>query len=131
MAKLRKKFIPPPLHELEAEVMEEVWRQGESTVRAAMDALNGRAEKTRAYTTIMTIMARLDRKGLLRRERRGKTDVYTPVMGREDYLEARAQAEVGALVDEFGDVALVHFARQMDKLDPNRREQLRRLARRA
>jgi predicted transcriptional regulator len=76
-------------------------------------------------------MARLDRKGLLQRQRRGKTDVYAPVMTRDEYLEARAQAEVGALVDEFGEVALVHFARQMDKLDPKRREQLRRLARRA
>ena len=30
----------PPLHELEAEVMEELWSQEEATVRAVMDALN-------------------------------------------------------------------------------------------
>ena len=77
----------------------------------------------------MTIMARLDRKGLLSRERRGKTDHYMATMSRGDYLDARAQAEVDGLVDEFGDVALAHFARQMDKLDPKRREQLRRIAR--
>jgi predicted transcriptional regulator len=121
---------PPPLHELEAEVMEDVWRLGEVNVRTVMDALNARSDKERKYTTIMTIMSRLDTKGLLTRRRVGKTDFYSPSMSREAYLEARAQAEVGALVDEYGDVALVHFAKQMATLDPKRREQLRRLARR-
>jgi predicted transcriptional regulator len=121
---------PPVLHELESEVMDEVWRQGETTVRAVLDAVNARASKRRAYTTIMTIMSRLDRKGLLTRRREGKADIYSPALSREDYHEARARAQVGALVDEYGDVALVHFARQMAKLDPDRREKLRRLARR-
>jgi predicted transcriptional regulator len=110
--------------------MEEVWRQGRpTTVRAVMDALNARSAKERAYTTIMTIMRRLDDKQLLSRRREGKTDIYSARLSREEYLEARAQAEVGALVDEYGDAALVHFARHMDKLDRKRREQLRRLAR--
>jgi predicted transcriptional regulator len=110
--------------------MEDVWRLGEVNVRTVMDALNARSDKERKYTTIMTIMSRLDTKGLLTRRREGKTDFYSPSMAREEYLEARAQAEVGALVDEYGDVALVHFAKQMATLDPKRREQLRRLARR-
>jgi BlaI family transcriptional regulator, penicillinase repressor len=122
--------VPPPLHELESEVMDEVWRQAApTTVRAVLDAVNARATKERAYTTIMTIMRRLDKKRLLSRERTGKTDIYSARMSREQYLEARAQAEVGALVDEYGDAALVHFARHMEKLDPKRRDQLRRLAR--
>jgi len=122
----------PALHELEAEVMDEVWRQdGETTVRAVMEALNAGREQDRAYTTYMTIMARLDRKGLLSRRREGKTDVYQPIVSREQYLERRAKLEVSAVVEEFGDAALVHFARQMNQLDPKRRDQLRRLARRA
>jgi predicted transcriptional regulator len=120
----------PALHELEAEVMEEVWRQNaETTVRAVLEALNARGPKHRAYTTIMTIMARLDRKGFLSRRREGKTDIYAASVSPERYRELRALQEVGALVDEFGDVALVQFARQMAKLDPKRRDQLRRLAR--
>jgi predicted transcriptional regulator len=119
--------VPPPLHELEAEVMEEVWRRDEATVREVLDALN-RGPKQRAYTTIMTIMARLDGKGLLTRKRSGKADVYRPVMSRDRYLEARAQAEVEDLVADYGDVALAHFARQLETLDPTRRRQLRKLA---
>jgi predicted transcriptional regulator len=122
--------IPPPLHELEAEVMEEVWRQREAPVRAVMDALNARAKKPRAYTTYMTIMARLHTKALLLRRREGKTDFYRPAYTREEYADLRAQAGVDSLVEQYGDVALGHFARQMAELDPERRRQLQRLARR-
>jgi predicted transcriptional regulator len=119
---------PPRLFELEAEVMGEVWARGQATVRQVLDAINKRSVKTRAYTTVMTTMRRLDRKGLLMRERQGKTDVYSPMLTRDAYHQLRAQAQVGALVDEHGDVALVHFARQIATLDPRRREQLQRLA---
>ena len=126
----RREGVPPPLHALESEVMEEVWRHGgPTTVRAVLDALNSRGAKERAYTTVMTIMRRLDSKRLLSRTREGKADVYSARMPRDEYLQARAQAEVGAVVDEYGDAALVHFARHMQKLDRGRREQLRRLAR--
>jgi predicted transcriptional regulator len=120
---------PPPLHELESEVMDEVWRQQEATVRAVMEALNAAADKPRAYTTYMTILSRLDGKGLLQRRRVGKTDYYRPAHTREEYAELRAQAEVEALVDQFGDIALSHFARQMAQLDPDRRRALERLVR--
>lgn len=118
---------PPPLHELESEVMEQVWRQGEVTVREVLEALNA-GPKQRAYTTIMTVMARLDVKGLLSRVRDGKTDVYRARLSREEYQQARARAEVGELVSDYGDVALAHFARQLDGLDPARRRRLRKLA---
>ena len=120
---------PPPLHELEAEVMGEVWTQGEASVREVMEVLDARTEKRRAYTTYMTIMSRLHRKGLLIRRREGKTDFYRPAYSREEYADLRAQAGVDSLVEQFGDVALGHFVRQMAQLDPERRRQLQRLAR--
>lgn len=126
---------PPPLHELEAEVMEDVWGRECAKVREVrevrevLEALN-RGPRQRAYTTVMTIMARLHRKGLLRRRREGKTDVYWPALTRPAYLDARARAEVDALVEEFGEVALAHFASQVGQLDPERLENLRGLAER-
>jgi predicted transcriptional regulator len=119
----------PALHTLEAEVMDAVWDQEEASVRAVMDVLNSRAPKPRAYTTYMTILGRLHGKGLLERRREGKTDHYRPVHTRAEYADLRAQAEVAALVDAYGDVALGHFARQVADLDPKRRRALERLAR--
>jgi predicted transcriptional regulator len=119
---------PPPLHELEAEVMGAIWDQGESSVRHVMEVLNAGAERPRAYTTYMTIMARLDGKGLLARRREGKTDFYRPRYSREQYADVRARAEVDSIVDQFGELALAHIARQMAQLDPARRRALERIA---
>jgi predicted transcriptional regulator len=94
-----------------------------------MGTLNKRARRDRAYTTYMTIMARLHKKGLLNRRREGNTDYYAPVHTREEYMALRAEFEVAALVDEYGDVALSHFAQQMAALDPARRRALQRQAR--
>jgi predicted transcriptional regulator len=119
----------PALSELEALVMEQVWHEGEATVRQVMEALNAVVGRQRKYTTFMTVMVRLDRKRFLRRRREGNADVYIPTLSREEYRQARAQTEVDQLVRQYGDVALVHFAKQMGRLDRKRQDQLRRLAR--
>ncbi len=111
--------------------MEEVWKRGESSVRDVMEALNRRTKRPRAYTTYMTIMMRLDEKGALERRREGKTDIYSPIHDRDSYMALRAESEVQALVDQYGEVALSHFARQFAALDPARRRALQRLARRS
>ena len=56
--------------------MEQLWKGGEARVRSVMKALNTAADRDRAYTTYMTIMARLHKKGLLIRRREGKADYY-------------------------------------------------------
>src|ERR1700740_2595699 len=89
---------PPELHSLEADVMEAAWELGEVSVRGVRDAVNRTAPKPRAYTTYMTILARLNGKGLLDRRREGRTDYYRPVHTRAEYADLRAQAEVGARV---------------------------------
>ena len=109
--------------------MEEVWQHEQISVREVMEALNGRGHADRAYTTYMTIMARLHKKDLLVRRREGKTDFYAPRLSRDEYQALRARAQVEDLVAEYGDVALSNFAQQMADLDPARRRALQRLAR--
>jgi predicted transcriptional regulator len=121
--------IPPPLHELEQAVMEEVWRREQTSVREVMEALNDGSDAGRAYTTYMTIMSRLHRKGVLSRQREGKTDFYRAVYTRERYADLRARATIDSVVDQFGEVALTHIARQMARLDPQHRQSLERIAR--
>ena len=118
---------PPALGELEREVMEIVWARGETSVRAVLDAVNAVSGRERAYTTVMTVMANLARKGLLTRRRDGRLDLYSAGMSRDDYAQARARHGVETLVSEYGDAALASFARELDSLDPERRRALRRL----
>jgi predicted transcriptional regulator len=118
----------PELFELEAEVMEQMWRAGKATVREVLTALNETGTKARAYTTIMTTMRRLFAKGMLERDRYDRTDTYRPKMSKDEYIHARARIQVEALVSEYGDVALVNFARQVGMLPPTKLQTLREMA---
>jgi predicted transcriptional regulator len=110
------------LEGVEAQVMDFVWDHRQATVRDVMRALN--EHKQRAYTTYMTVLVRLHKKGLLEREERDGAMVYTPKITRQAYI----QADVQALIAQHGDLALSEFARQVADLDPERRAALERLA---
>jgi len=120
---------PSSLSNLESEVMETFWSIGEMSVRNVMDALNAGLPRPRAYTTYMTILVRLEAKGVLRRQRKGKTDCYSPVFSRTAYQQLRAESEIDAIVRDYGEVALTQFARRIARLDPQRRAALEHLAR--
>jgi predicted transcriptional regulator len=119
---------PPSLEGLEARVMEEVWRHPDATVRDVMRAINGESSRERAYTTFMTVLVRLHEKGLLERRQEANVYHYTAAIGRDEYAHARAEADVSALVEQHGDLALSEFARRVAGLDPERRAELERLA---
>jgi predicted transcriptional regulator len=80
---------------LELDCMNTLWPMGEATVREIRDSLAER--RPRAYTTIMTIMDRLARKGVVERRKVGRAYTYRPNLSLED---ARAQA-LGQVLDNF------------------------------
>jgi predicted transcriptional regulator len=82
---------------LELDCMNTLWPIGEATVREIRDRLASR--RARAYTTIMTIMDRLARKGVVERHKAGRAYVYRAVLSAE---EARAQALAQVLENFFG-----------------------------
>jgi predicted transcriptional regulator len=97
--------------DLEAVIMDRVWEHAEPvTVRELHDELA--AERVIAYTTVMSTMDNLHRKGWLNRVKEGKAYRYTPSASREEY-SARLMRE--ALADG-GDaeVVLSHFLAQID-----------------
>ena len=55
----------------------------------------------------MTILNRLYEKGLVSRRREGRGDVYIATLTHGEYADARAAAQVSALVDQWGEVAFV------------------------
>ena len=80
---------------LELDCMNTLWPIGEGTVREIRDQLAPRLP--RAYTTIMTIMDRLARKGIVERRKSGRAYIYRPTLSVED---ARTHA-LGQIVESF------------------------------
>jgi predicted transcriptional regulator len=72
---------------LEKKVMQNMWRLRRATVGQVVSQLS----PSRAYTTIMTTLDRLYRKGLLQRARNGRSFVYEPVLGPDDLERAKAR----------------------------------------
>jgi predicted transcriptional regulator len=108
---------------LEAEVMEVMWSAaGRMTVRAVLDRLNDGRDSPLAYTTVMTVMARLAEKDILRRQLDGRGYVYEPIVA-----DAAAIA-VRSVVRDFGEAAVAQFVDEA-RADPKLRRRLERLLR--
>lgn len=117
----------PNLGPLEARVMDVVWTRGPLTVRDVADELEPVTDS--AYTTVMTLMARLADKGLLSRKSRGRAYVYAPRLSRAEYEEQFTRSRMRSLIHEFGDVAIVQFAEELREVDPDRAHRLAEMLR--
>lgn len=65
----------PPLAKSELELARVVWRLGQATVRQVLEALP--RERGLDFATVQTYLRRLEAKGYLRVEQRGRTNVYS------------------------------------------------------
>ncbi|MFH9002267.1 BlaI/MecI/CopY family transcriptional regulator [Streptomyces afghaniensis] len=102
------------LGDLEAEIMDRLWRWGRpATVREVVDDIN--RMRPVAYTTVMTVADILHRKGLLRREKAGRAWLYEPERSREEYTAALMQDALGNTEDR--QAALQRFVEHMSPED--------------
>lgn len=113
------------LGSLQSRVLEVLSKRGPSTVRAVAGTLRGRF----AYTTVMTVLSRLHEKGLVGREHEGKGYVYTPRYSVDELRNRMAKYLVDEIVEDFGDIALAHFAGALDRQDRTRLANVRRRTR--
>ena len=83
------------LGKLEREVMDEAWRRGQVSVRVVHRAFDERI----AYTTLMTTLDRLYKKGLLNRHKEGRAFLYSPRVSRTQLEQGVAEDVIGGLLD--------------------------------
>ncbi len=107
------------LGELEAQVMLRVWQlDTPSSVRAVQEALL--PDREPAYTTVMTVLDKLFRKGLLRRRLDGRAYLYEAVLSRDAYTADLMRQDWEAGDSRAG--ALVHL---VEGMTPEQTEALR------
>jgi predicted transcriptional regulator len=103
------------LGKLESELMERIWARGEITVRD----LHLEVASRLAYTTVMTTLDRLYKKGLLQRRKLGKAFYYLPTMTQEEYHRTLTQHLVEMVLDDGADknVVLSSFVNAVSDAD--------------
>jgi predicted transcriptional regulator len=100
--------------DLEAVIMDRLWQRGRPMlVRDMVEELSG--DRPLAYTTVMTVMENLHRKGWLRRERDGRAWRYEPTGSRSGYTAALMNDALATSSDRR--TALAHFVMQMSPRD--------------
>ena len=126
-----------PLGRLEFQLMQILWSRGESSVREVAHKL----ERHLAYTTVMTTLDRLYKKGLLSRRMQNRAFLYSARMTREEWERKRAGNIVAGfltgprpsrdlLLSSFLDAIGEQDARLLDELEKKIRRKRRELFRR-
>jgi predicted transcriptional regulator len=120
MAKRRLAALSPA----ETEMLRIVWETGKATVQDVVDRLPARRKIT--YATVQTLLRRLENKGYLKHDNRGKAHVF--------YAAVRSQEVIRRTVGDFVDrlfggdpIGLMQYLAEHGKIDPDDIENLKEL----
>ena len=95
--------------DLERAVMEVLWDAGDKpqTVRAVFEELE--RDRQIAYTTVMTVLDRLGRKGVVSQTKEGRAHLYRPVASRAEMAAELMHETLAEFTSNDRDQALVAF----------------------
>lgn len=102
---------------LEADVLDVLWREAEPMTPAMV---NDRLGGDLAYTTVMTILVRLWKKGLLDRTKVGRGYAYLPCVSEPELGAAKMRSALEATTDR-----TLTMSRFVDQLSSKERTALR------
>ena len=75
-----------PLSPAETEILRLVWQLGQPTVQQVVDALP--AGRTISYATVQTLLRRLEKKGYLAHDLKGKAHIFRPLEQKDKVLQS-------------------------------------------
>jgi predicted transcriptional regulator len=115
----------PPISETELDVLKVLWEHGPATVRQVNGVLR-RHGRRYAYTTVLTLLQRLEAKGHVHSDKGGVAHVFSASVSRDGLLRRRLDELANELCDGTA-TPLVQALVEGNRLTPADIEQLRRL----
>jgi predicted transcriptional regulator len=115
----------PALSPSETEILRLVWQLGQATVQEVCDKLPARRKI--AYATVQTLLRRLENKGYLKHDARGKAHVFFAAVKKEHVVKR----SVGDFLDRLfgGDpVPLMQYLAQHGQINADDIERIKKLA---
>jgi BlaI family transcriptional regulator, penicillinase repressor len=114
------------LTDQELEIMKIVWELGQATVRQVYEQL--REHREIAYTTVLTMMQVLERKGRLLKSLDDKAHVYRPVEEKQKVIGGMVQEFLNRVFNGSAEPLLLHLVED-EKLSHDDIERLRKTLR--
>jgi|Deesub1362A_J573_1020465.scaffolds.fasta_scaffold00007_109 predicted transcriptional regulator len=100
------------LGNLQAECLEMLWDKKRATVKDIWEVFKKRGREY-AYTTILTEMQNLEKKGLVKSEKSGKQNIYYPVYTKEEFLSRKFEEIISPLIEEYPELVTSHFLKSV------------------
>jgi len=112
------------LTDAELRVMEVLWERGEATVADAVEAL---ADQTAlAYSTVLTTMRILEKKGYAAHRQEGRAFIYAPVVGRKEARRSAIRHILSRFFDNSPELLVMNVLDE-ETLDAREIQRLRKL----
>lgn len=103
-----KQGLKKILGDLEADVINVIWdKNTEVTVREVYETM--RLDREIAYTTVMSTMTHLAKKGILNQSKKEKAYVYTATLSKEEFRQKAASELVAGILDDLAGPVLTHL----------------------
>lgn len=99
---------PVHLSETQLELMRVLWRKGEADTQTVCDGL----KKTLAYTTVATLLKRLEKRGVLQTTTRERKLIYKPLVSEEEVLTSMVASLVGTLFKGDSSALVSHLIKE-------------------
>jgi predicted transcriptional regulator len=112
------------LTESEHRLMEVLWKRGASTVGEVAAAL--RARMPLAYSSVLTTLRILERKGYVRHEKKGRAFVYCALIGRDDARRSAVRHLVSRFFENSHELLVLNVLGN-EELNPDELKRLRKL----
>jgi len=117
----------PAVSPAETEILRIVWQLSKATVQNVCEKLPAKRKIT--YATVQTLLRRLEKKGYLKHETRGKAHVFFPAVKSEDVIKRSVSDFLDRLFG--GDpVPLMQYLAEHDKIEVDDIEKLKQLTNR-
>ena len=111
-----------PLSGLQLAILQVLWKQGACTVNEVQETLE--PQRPLAYSTLATVLARMEGKGVVTHRTEGRTFIYEPLVSEEE----ASQSMVTELVERIGSpTELVSYLLKTDDVDSRELERIKDL----
>src|SRR5262245_3531066 len=112
---------PQDITETELAILRVLWKSGPRTTRELTGVLYPDGGSSH-YATVLSLLGRLEEKGLIRRNREQRTHVFEAVVAREEVVGRRLSSLVENLCEGSLSPLLTHLLRSRKLTAPERRE---------
>lgn len=113
------------LGDLEKDIMDILWLKREATGKEVLAEL--RCSRNIAITTVLTVLDRLVKKGIVKKAKGESVYIYTPAFSKNEFTDMVSQEVVKGILDISKSSAVASFVNILAQTDPKELDRLSKL----